>query len=107
MYEHHIDEMTKAIMKRAINTFVLNSNPEIDQHIREALFSYWHDKIAIVWTVEDVQEYARENHADGIKLTDDQAREILNDVFDNTSAEYGISWETIDSYICDYIREVS
>ena len=70
--------------------------------VMQGLNEYWHDKIAIVWNIEDVQEYAKENY--NVDIEDEPAREILNDVFDNMESEYGVTWQTIDCNISDYLE---
>ena len=55
------------------------------------------DKIAIIWSVEDVIDRAQENHE--IEISLDQARVILHSMEKYHDCEYGITWGTIDYYI--------
>jgi hypothetical protein len=57
------------------------------------------DKIQIVWQVDDVLEKAKE---DGVKITKEQAYEVLGLVERNHDCNYGITWDTISSWI-DYV----
>ena len=79
-----------------------NEMPEDLVKIKAALDNYWHNKIAIVWNVEDVQEYAKQEY--NVDIEDEPAREILNDVFDNMDSEYGVTWQSIDCNISDYLK---
>lgn len=56
----------------------------------------WTDKIADVWSIEEVKERAEEN---GITITDDEARDILVQLDDDYDANDGINWEVIDTYL--------
>jgi hypothetical protein len=58
------------------------------------------DYMAIWWHIDDVKSRAEE---DGIKLTDDEAREILLLAKDDHDCNYGITWETFDDYIQDMV----
>jgi hypothetical protein len=60
---------------------------DIDLYVHSLLAK--HQKIAVIWSIEDVQ---------GIRphLTDDQAFEVLEQVGRKHDAEYGISWTTLE-----------
>ena len=61
------------------------------------------DIVAIViWTEGDVLGKAKER---GIVLTKEQAGEILDRIDHKQDASIGISWDTIDVYLNDYVRE--
>ena len=53
-------------------------------------------EISIIWTTEDVLHQAKEK---GVKLTEDEANEILLQMERKHDADVGINWETIDDYI--------
>jgi hypothetical protein len=55
-----------------------------------------------IWTEEDVLGMAKER---GIVLTKEQAGEILDRMDHKQDASIGISWDTIDAYLNDYVRE--
>jgi hypothetical protein len=81
MYPHHIDEMVELIHAALVE------HANFHEGIRSALESYWADKIAIVWDVDDVQ-----NACPG--LTDEQAAEVLQAVLDHEDAAVGVTWES-------------
>ena len=53
-------------------------------------------EISIIWSTEDVLHQAKEK---GVKLTEDEANEILLQMERKHDADIGISWSTIDDYI--------
>jgi hypothetical protein len=57
--------------------------------------------IEIKWCTEDVLMQAENLD---IKLTEDQADEILESLGDNHDATIGINWDVISFYIEDYSR---
>jgi hypothetical protein len=52
-----------------------------------------------IWQREDVIGRAEER---GIKITDEQADDILDNIDRKQDCEYGISWTTIDCYLDDF-----
>jgi|TARA_E500000305_G_scaffold62070_1_gene49484 hypothetical protein len=59
-------------------------------------------EISIIWSTEDVLHQAKEK---GVKLTEDEANEILLHMERKHDADIGISWTTIDVYIDDLVEE--
>ena len=59
-------------------------------------------EISIIWSTEDVLHQAKEK---GVKLTEDEANEILLHMERKHDADIGISWSTIDDYIDDLVDE--
>src|ERR1041384_6815129 len=59
---------------------------------RELLQNYWSDKIALLWTVEDVYRAARENE---ITLSGSQAHQILEDLIKHHNPRYGLQWRDV------------
>ena len=57
-------------------------------------------EINITWSTEDVLHQAKQK---GVKLTEDEANEILLEIERKHDADIGISWETIDVYIDDLV----
>jgi hypothetical protein len=55
-----------------------------------------------IWTEDDVLGKAKERR---IALTEEQAQEILETIDHKQDASIGISWDTIDAYLNDYVRE--
>lgn len=52
-----------------------------------------------IWCVEDVLERAKER---GIKVSKEQAEEILDEIDRKQDASLGISWDIIDAYLDDF-----
>ena len=59
-------------------------------------------EISIIWSTEDVLHQAKEK---GVKLTEDEANQILLQMERKHDADIGISWATIDVYIDDLVDE--
>ncbi len=57
-------------------------------------------EISIIWSTEDVLHQAKEK---GVKLTEDEANQILLQMERKHDADIGISWATIDVYIDDLV----
>jgi hypothetical protein len=60
-----------------------------------------HVAIAI-WQRADVLGIAEDQ---GVKLSPEEADEILDDIDANQDCEYGISWMTLQCYVDDYVRD--
>ena len=56
------------------------------------LESYWADRIALIWSTEDVHRAANENET---VLNELQARELLHDLHQHHNAQYGLRWEDL------------
>jgi hypothetical protein len=56
--------------------------------VRDALAGYWSDKIALVWTAEDVRSCRKD-------ATDAEAAAALQAVLDRHDASIGVNWDTI------------
>ena len=67
--------------------------PTVVNAVTNTLEEYWSDRIAVVWTTEDVH---RQFNARGLVMTDDLAAYILGDLLDDHDANHGINWSTID-----------
>ena len=52
----------------------------------------WTDKIAIIWTIGDVQTIAPE-------ITDEEARNVLADASHGHDANIGINWDVLGEYL--------
>ena len=59
-------------------------------------------EISIIWSTEDVLHQAE---GKGIKITEDEANEILLHMERKHDATIGISWETIDCHLDDLVDE--
>lgn len=58
--------------------------------------------ISIGWDIEDIKDRASDK---GIKLTDEQAHNILDIAYKRFDANIGINWDVIDTYIDEEIIE--
>jgi hypothetical protein len=92
MYNSEIEEMTGKIQK------TLKLNDKDAERVTKVLQNHWKDSISITWKVCDIIDRAKENH---IKLTQEQAREVLESLEDNHDCNYGITWDMIDDTIND------
>src|ERR1041385_7532161 len=64
----------------------------------QLLKSYWQDRMALVWTIDQVQRAANEKKT---VLTNDEARKILYDLFNQHNHQYGIKWEDLTTLILE------
>ena len=89
MDRHHIQEMVRSLVEAGL---VQNS-----QAAESVLSQYWTDKVAVVWTTEDV--HAAQNDFDEDEqtssLSEEQAESILQRAFDKHDANVGITWESL------------
>lgn len=90
MYDHMLLEMAETLSQRC--------NVRVDDAMN-ALITYWQDKIAHVWQVEDVLESAVQA---GKPITRADAVELLKQVFDGHDSSLGITWTTIECALDDY-----
>jgi len=65
----------------------------------QILERFWHDKMALVWDVEDVHTAANERE---IALTDQEAVKVLQELHHRHNKQYGIKWEHLTAYIEEY-----
>lgn len=88
-------------MVAALREQCVLSEHDIDratERARKALREYWTDRIALTWSVDDVQTVLEEL---GITKTDASCREILQRVLRRADADVGVSWDTIRTTILD------
>lgn len=62
------------------------------------------DSIAIIWTIHDVLCMS-ENEDGNETLTHDEAREILQTLYFDHDANFGITWDSIGEAISEFKRE--
>lgn len=93
MYDHHINDMISALE----NAGLISSKDITINHAKNVLKKYWEDKIAIVWQIEDIIDYAKERGYKKVSKT--KAKEILTEIFENHDCCCGITWDTIDAYM--------
>lgn len=65
---------------------------------RQLLTDYWADRIALLWTTNDVHRAANEVRT---VLTEQQARTILLNLHDNYRPQYGLEWRDVTNAIED------
>ena len=87
MYHHHIQEMARAIVE------VLQLKSEQEALVEQAIQACWLGKIAIVWSVEDIQIAAEQNH--NCHFIEKDAVRILKSLLENHDAELGSTWDTL------------
>lgn len=88
MHLQYIEEMVQAL------TPVLKNYGRA----QAILERYWEDRMALVWTVQDVHRAANEIE---IALTEKEARELLHDLHAHHNQQYGLEWKDLT----DRIRE--
>ncbi len=89
MHTHTIEEMLKAL-----RPVLKNRN-----RAKQLLEKYWSDKMALIWTVEDVHRAANEKE---LALTKEEAKKILQELHDHHNKQYGIKWEDITALMQEY-----
>jgi len=67
---------------------------------KKKLERYWSDRMAIIWTTEQVHRAANECE---VALTEQQARLTLDKMFDRHDPQYGLKWEDITNHIQDRV----
>ena len=70
------------------------------------------NSIALIWCIDDVQyaldgmkdrEWFINKYGHTVKLTDDDCMDILSDVKRNHDASLGVSWDTLEIYIDEFL----
>ena len=89
MYDHHIKCMAASLVEAGLAT-----NGE---QVELVLSRYWADKVAVVWTTEDVHSVQDNFDEDEqtFSLSEEQAQSILQKAFEKHDAEQGITWEDL------------
>ena len=90
MYDYMLEEMADAVSQQL--------------HVENAavlriLAAYWQDKIAHVWSVDDMLETARKA---GKPITRKDAIELLMQVFDGHDSSIGINWTCLEVEVETY-----
>ena len=62
------------------------------------------NSIALIWCVDDIKHMTKEMEIP-IKLTDDQCMEILYDVHRRHDATIGVTWDTLEYAIENYLQD--
>ena len=93
----HVRDMTNNIAK----ALKLTKNQTLK--VQKTIEDYWADRMALTWTSADVIETAKTMD---IKLTNDQAREILADTLHGHDADLGVNWEVLRTRIDLYVSNL-
>lgn len=94
MYDFHLQKLAEGLAERYP---VLRS-----AELLNAMIDIWgDDQVADVWSVDDVIEYAQNQH--GVTVPEDAAKVILHQAFDNLDAENGMNWTHLDWYIIEWM----
>jgi len=62
------------------------------------------NSIALIWCVDDIKHMTKEMEIP-IKLTDDQCMEILYDIHRRHDATIGVTWDTLEYAIENYLQD--
>ena len=91
MYEH-IKDMASSLIEAGLATD--------QEQIKLVLSQYWADKVAVVWTTEDVHAAQDDFNEDEqiSSLTEEQAQTVLQKAFEKHDASEGITWEDLRYY---------
>ena len=109
MYKFHIDNMVNNVLDSLNNAFPKGlALTEIEKialagAIRAGIEKEWEDKIAVTWCVEDIHSLVWDFH--GRKISNKDALEILNNIFNHLDASQGINWDVIESWIDSYFDD--
>ena len=60
------------------------------------LDDYWADRIALIWTTQDVHRAANKNR---LVLTEAEAREMLRELHLHHNPQYGLRWSDVAEHI--------
>ena len=76
----------------------------------EPQYDYQHgynekNSIAIIWCIDDIKDKAKEMEV-SVKLTDKQCMYILWEIHRRHDASLGVSWDTLEYAIENYINEL-
>jgi hypothetical protein len=82
MHNYIIEEMLEALMP------ALKSKRKAEALLR----SYWYDKMAIIWSTQDVHRAANERET---VLTEAEAKALLNELHQHHHAQYGLQWKDL------------
>jgi len=99
MYGFMKEELAQTITNELESEGVASEQEDkeaLRQIILESVEDYFDDKIADIWTTEDVRERGEEI---GIRLSEEEAKQVLSRVLEKFDAGIGICWEVLDVHI--------
>lgn len=89
MYDHHVRDMAASLVEAGLATDY--------QQVEQVLGQYWVDKVAVVWTTDDVHsiqdDYDEETGSSS--LSEDRAIGVLQEALNSHDAIEGITWESL------------
>lgn len=86
MHSHTLEELLEAL------TPALRSRKKAEKLLR----SYWSDKIALIWTTQDVHRAANERKT---VLTEEEAKTALTDLHRHHDKQLGLRWKDLTDWI--------
>ncbi len=91
MYEH-IKDMASSLIEAGLATD--------QEQIELVLSQYWADKVAVVWTNDDVHSVQDDFDEDEqtSSLSEEQAQTVLQRAFEKHNASEGITWDNLRYY---------
>ncbi len=91
MYEH-IKDMASSLIEAGLATD--------QEQIELVLSQYWADKVAVVWTTDDVHSVQDDFNEDEqtSSLSEEQAQTVLQRAFEKHDASEGITWDSLRYY---------
>ena len=61
------------------------------------------NSICIIWCIDDIKS-AMKNRQNPIEITDDECMEILDNMERRHDASLGITWDTIDYHLDEFVQ---
>jgi putative NIF3 family GTP cyclohydrolase 1 type 2 len=107
MFTHILEDQAKALQQAGL----LREGVSTEDVMKCLRQKCWTDQIAIVWNAQDVLDCAknltteRQGKRRKIKLTRGQAQEVLEQCLNRADASVGITWDTIEIQIREYLQE--
>ena len=89
MHDYIIEAMVKALKPPLKNA----------GRAKQILDQFWSDKMALVWTVQDVHTAANERE---VALTNQEAIKVLQELHHYHDKQLGLRWEDVTAYIEEY-----
>lgn len=97
MDDYYVIEMAALVMK-ALGVL----DDEVENKIVEVLAGYWEDKLADIWSIDDIRDRLSEQD---YTATDDDVRHIFDKLAHLWSKGFVLNWESIDYAINEYEEE--
>lgn len=86
MYNHHLWHMANNLVKDG-----LLPQPRVYEAM-DSMNRYWHDKIAVVWSANDIRAVAAQYD---VAVSGDEIDMVLDMLLEKHDATQGINWEQI------------